>query len=218
MIGIGRIIPLSQLDSLPEGEKYFAITFDDAFRSTAENGLSFLNEMGVPSTIFIPSGCLGKIPHWASGPNNPYYLDFDETLVDEDFLRKFPLDNIEVGSHSVSHRRLTSLPLEEARLELEDSKQSLEKIMNKRVRFLSFPFNDYDDEILFLSRELGYEKVFAAVPLPSKHTDNGFLFGRIDISPRDWPVESWLKIKGGYNWMPSAIKLKKKMLKILKFS
>ena len=211
---IGRIIPLDQLDSSPEGEKAFAITFDDGLRSTAENGLSFLEEMGVPSTIFIPSGCLGKGPHWGTDPDhmyNQYYHDHHETIVDEDALGKLSSGIVQVGSHCVSHRRLTHIPMEEAQRELEDSKQSLEKIMEKPVRFLAFPFGDYDDNILSLSRSSGYEKVFAGGPVPNNHPQSGFLFGRIDISPHDWPVESWLKFQGAYNWLPFAITLKRKI-------
>ena len=205
---IGRIIPLDQLDVSSEGEITFAITFDDGFRSTAEIGFHFLNELGVPSTIFIPSGGLGKGPHWVTDPDHRYY---HETIIDEDDLRKLSAGIVEVGSHCVSHRRLTYLPLEEVQRELEDSKQSLEKIMEKPVRFLAFPFGDYDDNILSLSRSSGYEKVFAGGPVPNNHPQSGFLFGRIDIYPHDWPVESWLKFQGAYNWLPFAITLKRKI-------
>ena len=208
---IGRIIPLDQLDFSPDGEKAFAITFDDGFRSTAENGLPFLREKGVPSTIFIPSGCLGKGAHWVTDPDNLYSQYFHEPIIDEDALGKLSAGIVEVGSHCVSHKRLTCLPLEEAQRELEDSKQYLEKIMKKPVRFLSFPFNDYDDKILSLSKSSGYEKVFAAAPVPNNHPQSGFLLGRVDISPQDWPVESWLKVQGAYNWLSFGIRLKRKI-------
>jgi peptidoglycan/xylan/chitin deacetylase (PgdA/CDA1 family) len=208
---IGRITSLDQLDSSPGGEKTFAITFDDGLRSTVENGLPFLEKIGVPSTIFIPSGYLGKSPHWGTDPDNPYYYEDNERIIDEDFLRKLPTGIVDVGSHCVTHRRLTWLSIEEAQRELEDSKQSLEKIMRKSVRFLSFPFNDYDENILSLSRSSGYEKVFAATPVPDHHPESGFLFGRVDISPQDWHVESWLKLQGAYNWLPYAITLKRKI-------
>jgi len=208
---IGRIIPLNQLDSSPEGEKAFAITFDDGFRSTVENGLSFLREKDVPSTIFIPSGCMGKGPHWVTDPDNMYYQYFHEPIIDEDTLGKLTAGIVEVGSHCVNHMRLTHIPLEEAQRELEDSKQSLEKISEKPVRFLSFPFGDYDDNILSLSRSSGYEKVFTAYPVPINHPESGFLFGRIDISPQDWPIESWLKFQGAYNWLPFVITMKRKI-------
>jgi peptidoglycan/xylan/chitin deacetylase (PgdA/CDA1 family) len=208
---IGRIISLDELEVPKEGEKTFAITFDDGFRSTAENGLPFLEDLGVPSTIFIPSGCLGKVPHWTTDPGQLYYFEDNERIIDEDFLRNLPLAIVEVGSHCVSHRRLTCLIPEEAERELEDSKQFLEKIMKKPVRFLSFPFNDYDDRVLSLAKNLGYEKVFAATPVSKNHHESGFLFGRVDISPKDWPIESWLKFQGAYSWLPFAITLKRKI-------
>ena len=208
---IGRITSLDQLDSSPEGEKAFAITFDDGLRSTAENGLPFLEQAGVPSTIFIPSGCLGKAPHWATDPDQLYYYEDNERIIDEDFLRELSAGFVDVGSHCVTHRRLTWLSIEEVQRELEDSKQFLEKIMKKPVRFMSFPFNDYDGRILSLAKSLGYEKVFAATPVSDNHPESGFLFGRVDISPKDWPVESWLKFQGAYSWLPFAITLKRKI-------
>ena len=86
---IGRILPLDMVDSSPEGEKTFAITFDDGLRSTVDNGLSLLERMGVPSTIFMPSGYLGKDPRWGNDPDqsyNPYYHDYHATIIDEDAL------------------------------------------------------------------------------------------------------------------------------------
>ena len=208
MIRIGKIIPLEQLTFSSEGEKIFAITFDDAFQSTAEFGLHFLKKMGVPCTIFIPSGYIGKEPRWVTDPDHPYY---HETIMDEDALGQLSSGIVQVGSHCVSHRRLTHMPLEEAQQELEHSKQYLEKIMKEPVRFLAFPYGDFDDNTLSLSRSSGYEKVFAGDPVSNYHPQSGFLFGRIDASPQDWPVESWLKLQGAYNWLPFAITLKSKI-------
>ncbi len=207
MAGMGRIIPLEQLDGGVEGNRLFAITFDDGFRSTVQNGLSFLAERGVPATLFFPSGCLGKNPPWVTDPSHPYA---GETLIEEDELRNLP-PGVTVGSHGVSHRRLTGASAPEARRELADSKGTLERITGKPVRFLAFPFGAYDVGILSLARDSGYEKVFAAEPLADRRPETGFLFGRLDISPRDWPVESWLKLRGAYNWLPFGIRWKRKL-------
>jgi peptidoglycan/xylan/chitin deacetylase (PgdA/CDA1 family) len=205
---IGRILPLDKLEEAPGGERSFAITFDDGYRSTVENGLALLEEMGIPSTMFIPSGSLGRRLQGAGDTTHGYYHDSEDTVIDESSLRNLSL---EIGSHSVSHRRLTQLPSDEALKELEDSKQSLEKILEKPVRFMSFPYNSYDDHVLSLSRLSGYEKVFAAAPIPDNHPEAGYLFGRIDISPQDWPVESLLKLQGAYNWLCIATTFKRKL-------
>jgi peptidoglycan/xylan/chitin deacetylase (PgdA/CDA1 family) len=207
MSRMGRIIPLGHMDGMPEGDRLFVITFDDGFRSTVDNALPFLTERDIPATLFIPSGSLGGRPPWVTDPAHEYA---GEMVIDDDDLRRFP-PRVAVGSHGVSHRRLTGVSPAEARWELSDSKESLERITGNPVRFLAFPYGAYDAGILALARESGYEKVFAGEPLAHSRPEAGFLFGRLEISPDDWRIESWLKLRGAYDWLPIGIRWKRKI-------
>ena len=46
-----------------------AITFDDAFKSLLKNALPIMAKYKFHTTIFVPSGCLGRCPAWKMETN-----------------------------------------------------------------------------------------------------------------------------------------------------
>ncbi|MBW1784330.1 MAG: polysaccharide deacetylase family protein [Deltaproteobacteria bacterium] len=67
---------------------------------------------------------------------------------------------IEIGSHTVSHPRLIALPVDYQRYEISQSKQDLETIIHRPVRFFSYPFGstgDFTSETVQVVRDTGYE-------------------------------------------------------------
>jgi hypothetical protein len=46
--------------------------------------------------------------------------------------------------------------------------------------------------------------------------DRTLLLGRISVSPRDWPLEFRLKVRGAYNWMAVAVPVKRAILHLLR--
>jgi len=63
---------------------------------------------------------------------------------------------IDIASHTVSHPALTGLSLERARYEIEESKKHIEEKLGTEVKAFSYPFGDYDTEIVALVRKSGY--------------------------------------------------------------
>lgn len=64
-----------------------------------------------------------------------------DTYLSWDELRALAADPLaEVGSHTLTHRRLSQLPLDEAREELAASKARLERELGTAVRHLAYPY------------------------------------------------------------------------------
>ncbi len=66
---------------------------------------------------------------------------------------------IEIGSHTVSHPRLSALPPEEQYQEITHSKRQLEKRLQQKIRFFSYPYGSVDSftpETIRLVKEAGY--------------------------------------------------------------
>ena len=81
-------------------------------------------------------------------------------------------------------------------------------LLGKDITILSFPYDDYNDEIVDIAGDAGYSHVFKDLPTyPISKTDS-FLLGRISVSPEDWRMEYGLKLKGAYQWLPFAVKIK----------
>lgn len=60
-----QVVPLSKIYQSPsESRLRVAITFDDAYRGAMTAGLAELEERGMPSTVFVPTGLLGGEGFW----------------------------------------------------------------------------------------------------------------------------------------------------------
>ncbi len=188
-----------------ENGLHVAITFDDAFENLLSNVIPELEKRSLPATIFVPSGNLGAFPDWEM-------LEIHEREADEimtgNQICAIASDRIRIGSHTVSHPRLSTLDSNQLEFELETSKSELEALLGIQISTLSFPYGDYDERVVEVASAKGYKFVYSISPetldASSKHTKRG----RVAVSPNDGRLEFYLKMVGAYSWMPHASKLK----------
>jgi peptidoglycan/xylan/chitin deacetylase (PgdA/CDA1 family) len=209
-----RVVPADWEDEAsdqdPDGAPYLvAITFDDAFESALNNGLPVLEAQGLPCTVFVPSGHLGHPPSWKMN-GDPGSAEQVATAL---HLSAVSSDLVTIGSHTVSHPYLTSLPKETVRQELVKSREVLSAISGEAVRLLAFPYGDHDATIIDLCVECGYKQVFTIEPLPVRLGRDVFVRGRAGVEPSDGRLEFFLKATGSYCWMPMVSSVKRKLLR-----
>ena len=89
-------------------------------------------------------------------PNSPHCVP-QEFLTINELKEISALDNVDIGSHTVSHPYLTRLNDNQVMHELLDSKHFLEDVLGKPVRLFAYPHGDYDKRIRDLVEEAGYE-------------------------------------------------------------
>jgi peptidoglycan/xylan/chitin deacetylase (PgdA/CDA1 family) len=91
---------------------------------------------------------------------------------------------ITIGSHTVSHPKLTSLSPAQQQAELHNSCQTLTEILGQPVTLLSYPHGDNDAETRQMARQAGYQLACAS--------RNGIVHRRQDRFglPRFW-VPDW---------------------------
>lgn len=174
-----------------------AVTFDDGFASVLHNALPILAERGIPATMFVTTGYLGQQPGWA-------VADQGDRLVTPDELRRLPADLVEIGSHTVSHAYLARLTPEEVATELTQSKHRLESILGREVGLVSCPYGSVSPEVLGAARAAGYRRVFASATVGPQDLQDGFLSPRFGVTPDDWAIEFWLKLRGRYAWLATS--------------
>lgn len=74
--------------------------------------------------------------------------------------------NVSFGSHGCSHSILTKINLDEARLEIVNSKKKIEQITCKNVKFFAYPNGtpfDFNSEIIEVLKTAGYEAAFTTI-------------------------------------------------------
>ncbi|HEU6449337.1 MAG TPA: polysaccharide deacetylase family protein [Verrucomicrobiae bacterium] len=194
-------LPVSAVEKrqLNPNTRYCALTFDDAFQSFFRNALPQLRQWHVPTTVFVPTGYLGKESAWFDyGGENLV----GETVASCSHIAELAADrDFQIGSHSATHRNFLQLDENELRTELKTSRNDLESLLEKRVDAISFPYGCFGERELRLAQAEGYEFMFSVTPTIVVDNLSGGLIGRVSVQPTDWPVEFRLKILGAYRWL-----------------
>jgi peptidoglycan/xylan/chitin deacetylase (PgdA/CDA1 family) len=183
------------------------VTFDDGFENFLMHALPELQKRNVPSTVFIISGGLDR-----SFGSEAY----SEKLLSLEQILQLPQNLVTIGSHTVNHPMLTRLSSADARSELKESRVALETMLQQEVKEFSFPFGDFNQELVEICKEVGYARVFTTLPESTLMTEDAFVVGRVRVDPPDWPVEFRLKIAGAYRWLPAVFSWKRAFMSWLK--
>lgn len=167
------------------GARSMALTFDDAFRSVRTLGFPILRELGVPASVFVPTARVGGAPmrwpgidEWSGGPHEPELAGctWDEIAELADV-------GWEIGSHTCTHSRLTTLSDHEVQTELVDSKAECEDRLGRPCRSLTYPYGDHDERIVRAARRAGY---LAAGTLPGRfQATDPLRYPRVFVSRAD---------------------------------
>jgi peptidoglycan/xylan/chitin deacetylase (PgdA/CDA1 family) len=123
------------------GRKPILITFDDGYRDAYSNASPVLARLEMRATAYVITGRI-------SG-SDPSFLTWPQ-------LRRLERRGVEIGSHTVSHRPLTTLSDSQASAELVRSRRVLERRLGHRVPWLAYPIGSYDARIARLARRAGY--------------------------------------------------------------
>ncbi|HEV2815132.1 MAG TPA: polysaccharide deacetylase family protein, partial [Solirubrobacteraceae bacterium] len=113
----------------PAARRVVVVTFDDAYRSVISRAAPVLERLGVPGTVFAPTGFVGSgEPMSWPGIEEWLATEHREELVPMDWeeLRALAARGWEVGSHTVRHPHLTSLDATALDRELRESRAACE--------------------------------------------------------------------------------------------
>jgi peptidoglycan/xylan/chitin deacetylase (PgdA/CDA1 family) len=121
--------------------KPLVITFDDGYTDVLRHASPVLVRRGMRGIAYVISGRLRN--------GYPIFLSGWQ-------LRVLERRGIEIGSHTVTHRNLTSLSTREAAWELRASRRRLGRVLRHPVRWLAYPFGGHDRRVRLLARRVGY--------------------------------------------------------------
>jgi peptidoglycan/xylan/chitin deacetylase (PgdA/CDA1 family) len=125
----------------PLGPRPIVITFDDGYRDAFFRASPVLTRLGMHATAYVVSGRIsGRDPSFLTWP----------------LLHALERRGIEIGSHTVAHRDLTTLSDSELLADLAGSRRTLERKLRHRVPWLAYPFGAYNPRVERLARRAGY--------------------------------------------------------------
>lgn len=164
-------------------DKAVLITFDDGYRSNLKVAYPVLEKFGFPAVMFVPTAYVGSY--------NSFDADIGyepkEDICNWEELRKLDKLGFSIQSHGITHSHLSELSLGSLTQEIVESKQILEKELNKTIKAFSFPYGDngmnqeQTDKIL---KDAGYAAGFLYNGNPiDVYIPNTYRIQRVAIGP-----------------------------------
>lgn len=126
-------------ESIPDPS--VVITVDDGWKCTYTEIFPVMKELGFPFTVFVYPKFIGQ---------SAYALSWKE-------VAQMAEDGVDIQSHSNSHPYLTKRSKTALRAELVESRQTIERKTGRPVRFLAYPYGDYNERVMQAAEAAGYE-------------------------------------------------------------
>lgn len=170
-----------------------AITFDDGYAENCDFALPLLLERELPFTYFVTTGNVldqTPFPHdWNRGqtlaPNTP------EQIIG------LAASGVEVGAHTRTHADLGKVDNETLVQEIVGSKDDLERMIGRPVRYFAFPFGQHANmtaDGFRIARDAGFVGVGSAYGGYNFPGGDAFHFQRFHADPEMVRLKNWLSV------------------------
>ena len=129
------------------------LTFDDGYQNFLEKAVPLLESYGFSATVFVVGGRLGGENDWVHSfePRPPM------KLMTADEVREASERGMEIGSHSMTHPRLSGLAPELLEEEVGASRRVLAEVLGEEVGGFCYPYGDVDLQALRAVGRAGYD-------------------------------------------------------------
>ncbi len=118
--------------------KPIILTFDDGYKDFYTNAYPELKKHNMTAVSYI-----------IGNKNNTQYMNEKEIL-------EISQNNIELGSHTLSHPDLAKTSSQTAIKEITESKERIENIIGKKIVSFCYPAGKYNDETISIVKSAGY--------------------------------------------------------------
>ena len=150
------------------------LTFDDAYGGFREHVLPLLGELGFSATVFAVAGHLGGANDWDDGPRR--------ALMTAQELARLAAEGVEIGSHGLTHARMTTLAGDQLVRETEHSRALLQEAVGAEVTGFCYPYGACSQAAVDAVRAAGYHYA-CAYRTPAR--GERFLLPRTFVGERD---------------------------------
>jgi peptidoglycan/xylan/chitin deacetylase (PgdA/CDA1 family) len=175
-ISLDELVSLMKGGSVPR--KSIVLTFDDGWKSLTKI-IPILKQYHFRASFFIFPG---------KGVAQPSYMEWNDILA----IAKDP--DFQIESHTMTHPWAENSNLvtwiegetvgrdaKDVEYELKESKYILEKVLNKKVKYLAWPCGLYNDKLIEMAKDVGYEALFTTDDGANTRGDDVFRVKRLII-------------------------------------
>lgn len=152
----------------PVPNKSVVITLDDGYKDNYENAFPILKEFGFKATVFMITSSIN---------NEKDFLTSSE-------LKQMDSYGMDIESHTVNHDKLDRLTYEKQIQTLKDSKEFLEKLLNKKVKYIAYPYGKWNQSAINALKAEGYSMAFTTVGGWANKDQGIYTLHRVYVSER----------------------------------
>ena len=129
------------------------LTFDDGYTDNYTNLLPLMQQYGYRGVLYLLGDAETRYNQWDADfdPDEPR-----SEIMDLAQKRAFVAAGWEIGAHTMSHPRLTTLPLPEAAAEIQRSKTALEAALQTEIVSFAYPYGDLNEAVKTAVRGAGF--------------------------------------------------------------
>ncbi|MBV7416778.1 polysaccharide deacetylase family protein [Aeromonas sp. sif2433] len=180
---------------LQYGKKYLMITVDDGYRDNLTRMLPLLEKYGYKAVVYIVTG----EDHNRWDVEHPTHPDTPVALMDGDEIRALAASgHVEIGGHTLTHPRLSTLTPTLQAHEIQANKDRLEQLLGHPLLSFAYPYGDLNDSAKIQASAAGYRYAVATNSGPRAMHRDPLQIRRIAIFPRTDVFGLWRKIRGNY--------------------
>jgi len=199
-------------DKLTLPAKPIILTFDDGYLDTFENAIPVLSEMGMKAVIFVMGNrSLGRAFWDEKGEGDVCPLMSDEQIRIANDME------FEIGSHSLNHDKLSTLPEHEAVYSINKSKKEIEEILDEPIKTFAYPYGIHNKKIEEIVANSGFSFACGVYTGSPKFGETTFDFRRIAINQHTGTVSFLVKLLTPFQyaeWIYHLIKTRNKGEKV----
>ena len=184
------------MDASQRPQRSVVLTFDDGFEDNFVHAAPVLAASGFTGCFFVPTAFAESDRERQTSEDRPMTWAQMQQLLRQGH---------EIGAHSVTHRKLARLAVEDVQREVVESKQALEHRLERPVKLFCYPAGSYTQAVKAAVRRAGFRGACTVAPGANRPGDDPLTLRRTEVSRFDslWDFEK--KMAGAYDWMHAAM-------------
>ncbi len=167
---------LSLVGEIDLPKKPVILTFDDGYADVYHHAFPLLIEFGMRAVVFVMADRNIVSNAWDYGTKFPI-----SALMTGRQILELHQAGFEIGSHSITHPRLTSIPEDRAWDEISRSRMMLEILLNAPVRSFAYPYGAANEAVENMVIDAGYGNACSVYTGPPVLGTDAFAIRRMMI-------------------------------------
>lgn len=169
------------------------LTFDDGYLDNYTNAFPLLVRFGMTAVVFLVADPALSSNEWDAAAGEPW-----APLMSREQAREMSRAGIEIGSHTLTHPRLSDLSADRLAWELGESKCVLESWLEAPVLSLAYPYGAVDERVKRAALQAGYRCAVATNSGPIHFGRDPLEIRRVQILPWSGAFQFWKRSSPWY--------------------